>query len=74
MIDVLGDDVEETTTFAAILTQAFYIAPKCVIQPPHFGGKCRVGERGMLGVAVIESPPGRSITALCEMIARKRLS
>ena len=61
LIDVLGDNVEETATFTTILTQAFEVALKCVIQPPHFGGKSRVGERGMLGVAIIESPPGRSI-------------
>ena len=58
IIDVLGDDVEETTTFSVILSKVFDIALKCVINPPHFGGKSRVGERGMLGVAIIESPPG----------------
>lgn len=58
IIDVLGDDVEETTTFFAILSKGFDIALKCVINSPHFGGRSRVGERGMLGIAIIESPPG----------------
>ena len=58
LIDVIGDDVEETTTFRTILETAFDITLKCVLQPPHLGGRARVGQRHMLGVAVLGRASG----------------
>lgn len=49
-IDVLEEDDSERSTFAAIFKRAFDIAVKCVIEPPHLGGKGLVGEKGLLMV------------------------
>ena len=43
-IDVVGPDVVETTTFAAIFKRGFDLMVECVIKPPHFGGIGLVGE------------------------------
>ncbi|CAF9941928.1 MAG: hypothetical protein ALECFALPRED_009420 [Alectoria fallacina] len=47
-IDVLREDDEERSTFAAIFKRAFDIAVECVIKPPHLGGKGLVGKNEQL--------------------------
>ena len=51
-IDVSGDSVSETATFAAVLKRAFDLAVECVIKPPHLGGRSLVGEREGLEIAM----------------------
>ncbi len=58
MIDVDGADVEETSTFVAILNEARRIMEKCVIRPPHLGGRALVGEQERLEIVVFGFEPG----------------
>ena len=60
IIDVVQPGAEETTTFAAVFKRAFDLAVECVIKPPHFGGKSRLGTSGMLDVVIIESSTRKS--------------
>ena len=55
IVDTVDDDAEETTTFAAVFKRAFDLAVECVIKPPHFGGRSRIGTEGMLDIVIIES-------------------
>lgn len=59
-IDVVEDDDEERTTFAAILKRAFDLVLECVIHPPHLGGRSFIGADEKLVVSVIESESGPS--------------
>ena len=54
-IDMVEADAEETTTFAALFKRSFDIAVECVIKPPHFGGKSKLGTTQMLEIAIIDS-------------------
>ena len=49
-IDVLREEDEERSSFAAIFKRAFDIAVECVIKPPHLGGKGLVGQNEQLKV------------------------
>lgn len=51
-IDVLGEEVVVTSSFAAVFIMAFEVAVGCVIQEPHLGGWGAVGEGEGLGVRV----------------------
>lgn len=49
-IDVVREEHEERSTFAAIFKRAFDIAVECVIKPPNLGGEGLVGENEQLKV------------------------
>ena len=61
IVDTVDDDAEETTTFAAVFKRAFDLAVECVIKPPHFGGRSRIGTSGMLDIVIIESTSRKSL-------------
>lgn len=52
LIDVRGDDLQETSTFGAIRDRAAALMRKCVIGPPHLGGTSFLGEVDGLVVQV----------------------
>ncbi len=60
VIDTVEDDAEETTTFAAVFKRALEVAVLCVIKPPHFGGKSRLGPTEMLELGILESTTRKS--------------
>lgn len=49
-IDMITEDIEETTTFAAIFKRAFDLTKECVIHPPHLGGRSLLGNHGYLKI------------------------
>ena len=55
IVDVTTADAEETTTFSEVFERAFELSIECVIRPPHFGGKCLLGMKDKLQIAIIES-------------------
>ena len=62
-VDVVRQEVDERSTFAAIFKRAFDVAVECVIKPPHLGGKGLVGEHEQLKVWIygadpLVAPPG----------------
>ena len=60
IIDVVEPNAEETSTFAAVFKRSFDIALECVIKPPHFGGKSKLGTSQMLDIVMIESNSRKS--------------
>lgn len=58
-IDVGGDDVHETSTFAAITKRAFALMVECGIKEPHLGGRSFVGDHDRLEVLVLGVGTGR---------------
>ena len=56
-IDVLREDEEEISTFAAIFKRAFDIAVECVIKPPNLGGHSLVGRNERLSVVIVGPDP-----------------
>ena len=61
IIDVVEPNAEETSTFAAVFKRSFDIAIECVIKPPHFGGKSKLGTSKMLDIVMIESNSRKSL-------------
>ena len=59
-IDTVEDDAEETTTFAEVFRRALYVATDCVAEPPHLGGKTRLGPTQMLELGIIGSSKRKS--------------
>ncbi|KAL6716026.1 hypothetical protein ACLMJK_006988 [Lecanora helva] len=51
-IDVVEDDVVETTSFENVVEEATRLAKSCVIAKPHLGGKVYVGKEGGLQIWV----------------------
>ena len=54
-IDVVAEEAEETTTFAAILKRGFDLTVDCVIKEPHLGGTSLIGKKKMLSVSISAS-------------------
>lgn len=63
-IEVEGSDVEETSTFAAIVKRAHDLMLVCVIQEPHLGGRAVVGDRGRLKVSLYGAATSKYLSDL----------
>ncbi len=57
-IDVTGESVTETTTFAKLLIVAFEVAVECVIRGEHLGGRALIGETEGLNLWIYGSEGG----------------
>ena len=60
IIDVVEPNAEETATFAAVFKRGFDLAIECVINPPHLGGRSKLGTSQMLDIMMVESNARKS--------------
>lgn len=62
-VDVVGGNVQETESFAAVIRRAFELAVVCVIRPPHLGGKSLLGRHNGLEIFMYGEPFGKVLGA-----------